>query len=155
MAEDPELEETQLQQAGALVCPRGRSVTRRHDFTGQGDRDSAFTFNDCNAEPFDRPSAEKKRRLDREKKWNEYNHPEMAKKAVIEDEVTKGLGFYVMCKWCSTENDLSTWKKMRPWTPSHFEEHIRRYCKRRYGPLQRDDTRTTLSRFQAFPAQVD
>ena len=78
----------------------------------------------------------KRRRVNPEDKWNNYNHPQMAGKKIIWDKEKKTERFYVLCKWCSKENDESTWFKMRPWDGSHFDSHMRT-CKKYKDHLDR------------------
>ena len=73
---------------------------------------------------------EGRRRQKMQKRWDDFDHPALGGKKVIEDPSDRSMTFLMMCRYCSKEHVLSTWKKMRPWDPKHFIDHVNLHCRK-------------------------
>ena len=84
------------------------------------------------------------RKQNMQKKWYDFEHEALGGKKVIENPSDRSLTHLMMCKFCLG------WKKMRPWDPRHFIDHVNFHCRKYQQHLQAQQKRSASHGMHRF-----
>ena len=79
-----------------------------------------------------------------QKKWYDFEHEALGGKKVIENPSDQSLKHLMKCKFCEK------WKKMRPWDPKHFIDHVNFHCRKYQQHLQAQQKRSASHGMHRF-----